>query len=64
MLDFCLLQYLLSSDSKVMTLHKVSSLHIGPILESNSMCAIFQNKGKTMLKKGKYLKIWAKMYKI
>ena len=36
----------------------------GPILESEGMGAIFQKKGKEMLKKGKYLKIWAKIYKI
>ena len=28
------------------------------------MGAIFQKKGKEMLKRAKYLKIWAKMYKI
>ena len=33
----------------------------GPILESKGMRAIFQKKGK---KRAKYLKIWAKMYKI
>ena len=33
----------------------------GPILESTSMHAIFQKKGK---KRAKYLKILAKMYKI
>ena len=33
----------------------------GPILESKGMCVIFQKKGK---KKAKYLKVWAKMYKI
>ena len=43
----------------------------GPILESKGMHAIFQKngkKGQKMLKKrqkmAKYLKIWAKMYKI
>ena len=36
----------------------------GPILESKGMGAIFQKKGKEMLKKGKYLKICAKTYKI
>ena len=36
----------------------------GPILESKGMCVIFQKKGKKCLKRAKYLKIWAKMYKI
>ena len=39
----------------------------GPILESKGMCAIFQKKYKKYLKgqkRTKYLKIWAKMYKI
>ena len=40
----------------------------GPIVESKGMHAISQKKGKKMFKKGKkgekYLKIWAKMYKI
>ena len=31
----------------------------GPILEGKGMRPIFQKKGR-----GKYLKIWAKMYKI
>ena len=39
-----------------------------PILESKGMYAIFQKKGKKNVKNeqkwGKYLKIWAKMYKI
>ena len=33
----------------------------GSVLESTGMRAIFQKKGE---KKAKYLKIWAKMYKI
>ena len=43
----------------------------GSILESKGICAIFQKKGKKEqknVKKGqkrvKYLKIWAKMYRI
>ena len=43
-------------------------LSSGTILESKGMHAIFQKKGKKMLKKGqkkaKYFKIWAKIYKI
>ena len=45
--------------------------YTGPFLESKGMRAIFQKKskkGQNMLKKGKkevkYLKTWAKMYKI
>ena len=34
------------------------------ILESKGMGAIIQNKGKKMLKRAKYLKIWAEMYEI
>ena len=34
----------------------------GPMLECKGMGAIFQKKGKEMLKKAKYLKILAKMY--
>ena len=40
----------------------------GPILESKSMGTIFQKKGKKRakkcLKRAKYLKIWAKTFKI
>ena len=39
----------------------------GPILESNTMHMIFQKKGKKKKKgkkRAKYLKIWAKLYKI
>ena len=36
----------------------------GPTLESKSIRTIFQKKGKKKAKKGKYMKIWAKMYKI
>ena len=36
----------------------------GPILESKGMHAIFQKNGKKGQKMAKYLKIWAKMYKI
>ena len=36
----------------------------GPILESKGMYATSQKKGKKGLKKAKYFKIWAKMYKI
>ena len=35
-----------------------------PILENKDMHVIFQKKGKKNLKREKYLKIWAKMYKI
>ena len=38
----------------------------GPILKSKGMRAIFQKKGKTIIKSGhkraKYLKIWAKIF--
>ena len=34
------------------------------ILESKGMGAIFQKKGKKYWKKAKYLKTWAKMYRI
>ena len=34
---------------------------VGSILESKTMHVIFQKKGK---KRAKYLKFWAKMYKI
>ena len=36
----------------------------GPILESKSMHAIFQKKGKKGEKRVKCLNIWALMYKI
>ena len=43
----------------------------GPIIESKDVRAMFQKKCKEILKKGKkgqkrakYLKIWAKMYKV
>ena len=36
----------------------------GPILESKGVNGIFQKKSKEMLKLTKYLKIWAKMYKL
>ena len=40
-------------------------LETGPILESKGMHAIFQKKGKKKWqKRTKYLKIWAKIYKI
>ena len=42
----------------------LSDIYAGPILESKGMRAIFQKKGKKMAKRAKYLKIWAKMYKI
>ena len=35
-----------------------------PILESKGMRAIFQKRAKKILKRVKYLKIWAKMDKI
>ena len=37
-------------------------MHTGPILESKDMCA--KKKHKESKKRAKYLKIWAKMYKI
>ena len=40
------------------------TLKAGPILESKGMRAIFHEKGKKGQKRAKYLKIWAKMYKI
>ena len=40
----------------------------GPTLESKGTHGIFQKKGKKNVKKGqkraKYVKVWAKMYKI
>ena len=36
----------------------------GPILESKAMHAKFQKKGNKKVKRAKYLKIWAKMYKV
>ena len=36
----------------------------GPILEGKGVSGIFQKKSKEMLKLTKYLKIWAKMYKL
>ena len=39
-------------------------LYSGLILESMGIRAIFQKKGKQMLKRAKYFKIWPKMYKI
>ena len=38
--------------------------HAGPILESKGMGVIFQKNGKECWKRTKYLKIWAKIYKI
>ena len=35
----------------------------GPILESEEMLVIFQEKGRKMSKRAKYLKIWAKCTK-
>ena len=35
-----------------------------PISENKDMHVIFQKKGKKNLKRKKYLKIWAKMYKV
>ena len=49
------------------SLHNLFRLS-GPILESKGMHVIFQEKdkkkGKKMLKRAKYSKIWAKMNKI
>ena len=35
-----------------------------PILEIKAMRAVFQKQGKKMLKKAKYMKIWAKINKV
>ena len=42
----------------------MNTSYAGPILQRNDMRAIFQKKGKKEQKRAKYLKIWAKMYKI
>ena len=36
----------------------------GPILESKGICAIFQNMGKEIMKKGKIFDNLGKMYKL
>ena len=51
------------SDDIAIKLIRANAMLSEPILERKGMGAIFQKKGKEMLKKDKVFKNWTKMYK-